>query len=359
MSLIDQIAAQQLGPAPGGADPMAAAAAAAPAPAAEPPKDSPTEQATQDAAPQTEADRMAADAVIYDIEFGEGDKRKLTPNQIKSTFERYAALNGKQAKYKPIMDLVERIEAAYPDAKPEQIADQLKALITAQQHNPQMGNTSGQPGGTAENPAVPPGAGQSTGERQAAASGDIEAQIKAWEEENAASLPPGYKEMLLGNRRMPEMVQQISQQVQMLQRAMQVIMAQTQGVADAARTGMERSTQNQTQAVRQQIANNIDRVQQALQLPDEAAQDFMVFAAERGFTLEDFVDLNLTAKVMQDFKATMSTPEMERLRQMAQRRQAYTGSMGSMPGAGAAAGAPAPSRIDELAQAVMSQRGMQ
>lgn len=356
-NLIEQIAAQQLGPAAGaGADPMAAAAADGADPA-EPPQNSPSEQATQDAAPQTEAGRMAEDAVIYDIEFGEGDRRKLTPNQIKSTFERYASLNGKQARYKPIMDLVERIEAAYPDAKPEQIADQLKALITAQQHNPQMGNTKETQGGTAENPASQSGTNQA--DRQAAAGGDIEAQIKAWEEENAASLPPGYKEMLLGNQQMPQMVQQIGQQVEMLQRAMQLIMAQTQGVADAARSGVEQGTQTQSNAIRQQIANNIDRVQQALQLPDDAAQDFMVFAAERGFTMEDFVDLNLTAKVMQDFKATMATPEMERLRAMAQRRQAYTGSMGSMPGAGTAEPAAPVGRMDELAQMVMAQRGMQ
>jgi hypothetical protein len=62
----------------------------------------------------------------------------------------------------------------------------------------------------------------------------------------------------------------------------------------------------------------------------------MIFAAERGYTMEDFVDPNLTIKVMQDFRNSMDSPEMERMRGIAQRRQAFTGSLGATPSAGEA-----------------------
>ena len=67
------------------------------------PKDTATEQAASKGSPDTEGDKMVAEAVVYEIDFGETDKdgnkkkRELTPNQIKSTFERYSALNHKNA----------------------------------------------------------------------------------------------------------------------------------------------------------------------------------------------------------------------------------------------------------------------
>ena len=45
----------------------------------------------------------------------------------------------------------------------------------------------------------------------------------------------------------------------------------------------------------QSIANNLDQAQAALRLPDDKGNDFMIFAAERGFTLEDFADQTLTS----------------------------------------------------------------
>jgi hypothetical protein len=77
--------------------------------------------------------------------------------------------------------------------------------------------------------------------------------------------------------------------------------------------------------------------------------------------MEDFVDPQLTIKVMTDFKNNMDSPEMERMRAIAQRRQAYTGSMGSTPSAGSNAEAGAGdggNTFDKLATMAMQKKGM-
>lgn len=327
---IDAVASQKMGVAP---------QQAAPAPQGEEkpaPKDTSTDKVAEKGSPETEGDKIAADAVVYEIDFGDGNNRKLTPQQIKSTFERYSAMNYKNAQYKPVMDLVEQIMRENPGINSRQMAEQMHNIYKAQQSNPTMGNTEGRQSG--DKPTE-----------------DMDAMLKKWEDENAASLPPGYKEMMTqGGQGMAEIKQQLAQ----TQRMLQQVMAQSAGVADAARQGMQQTQGQKIDAVRQQIANNIDRVQQALQLPDDKANDFMVFAAERGFTLEDFVDPQLTVKVMQDFKNNMDSPEMERMRGIAQRRQAFTGSLGSTPGAGGAQDAPSESTFDRFASAAMTKRGM-
>lgn len=348
-SMIDRIAAQAMGMPPQ----EAPAQAQAPIPnqvaaKTQPAKPAETAQgkAAEQGSPKTEADAMTEDAVLYEIQFGEGDMRKLTPAQIKSTFERYSALNYKNAQYKPVMDLVEQIMRDNPGLNPVQMRQQMESIYKAQQSNPTMGNTQGDKSGPNEK----------NGNRHE----DMETSLKEWEEQNAASLPPGYKDLMMGQAQLPQALAQMQQQMQMMQRMMQSVLGQSQGVAEAAKTGMNQAQTQQIQAVRQQIANNIDRVQQALQLPDEAAQDFMIFAAERGFTMEDFVDPQLTIKVMQDFKNNMASPEMERMRGIAQRRQAYTGSLGSAPSSGPAAppAAQGGTTLDRLAGNAMSQRGM-
>ena len=352
-SMVDRIAAQAMGLPPQAAPAPAPGPAQAPVPNQVAAKTQPQEtsqgKAAEQGSPKTEADAMTEDAVLYEIQFGEGDMRKLTPAQIKSTFERYSALNYKNAQYKPVMDLVEQIMRDNPGVNPMQMRQQMEAVYKAQQSNPTMGNTQGDKSGPNE----------TSGNRQTP---DMEASLKEWEEQNAASLPPGYKDLMMGQTAMPQAMQQMQAQLQQMQRMMQAVLGQSQGVADAARSGMDKAQNTQIMAVRQQIANNIDRVQQALALPDEAAQDFMIFAAERGFTMEDFVDPQLTIKVMQDFKNNMSSPEMERMRGIAQRRQSYTGSLGSAPSSGGPAAppqaAPGAGTFDRLSSAAMGQRGM-
>lgn len=333
-AMIDAIAARQLGAAPPGA--------AAPMPPQQK-APSPEEAAATKAAPTTEADQMAKPAVVYEVEFSEQDKRKLTPEQIKSTFERYSALNYKNAQLAPVHNILAKIMQENPGMDPKGLADKMEAIYKAQASNPTMGQQS--------KPQAPQQA--QPGQQNV----DIEAQLAQWEKENAASLPPGYKEMLSGTK---GELGQIKQQLAMTQQMLAQVLGQTQGVAEAARTGVQQARQDGMQAVRQQIANNIDRAQQALQLPDDAAQDFMTFSAERGYSLEDFADPMLAFRVMADFRNNMNSPEMERLRGIAARRQAYTGSLAAAtPASGPSMGQGAqPTPFDAFASKVMAQKGI-
>ena len=356
MAAVDKMAAKQMGVEPQ-MPPQGGPQGGPPPPPSQPPMppqppkanpnkgpDSKEGQAAEAGSPTTEGDKMVDDAVIYDVDFGEGVSRKLTPQQIKSTFERYSAMNYKNAQYKPVLDVLEAYMKENPNLSTKEIAENVAAMQKAGQSNPVMGNVSGEKSGDAQR-------------RNGVDSGDMNKAFSKWEEDNAAQLPPGYREMMESNGSgMAAMQQQLQQTQQMLQQ----VLGNSAGVADAAKMSMDGARNQQVDAMRQSIGNNIDRVQQALGLPDDKANDFMVFAAERGFTMEDFADPQLTIKVMQDFKNNMDSPEMERMRAIAQRRQAYTGSMGSTPSA-SPAGAEAASgndTFDKLASMAMSKKGL-
>jgi hypothetical protein len=154
--------------------------------------------------------------------------------------------------------------------------------------------------------------------------------LAKWEEENAVTLPPGFRE---NAQKMSKLEQQLAQTNQMLM----AVLEKTQGATQAMQQGAQTAQTDRVQALRQTIANNLNMAQQQAQLPDEAEQDFFNFASARGYTIEDFIDPQLTMAVVADFKNNMNSPEMERLRAIAQKRQAYTGSMQSAPGASGAA----------------------
>ncbi|GAA4652542.1 hypothetical protein GCM10023116_48260 [Kistimonas scapharcae] len=287
----------------------------------------PEEQAVERAAPKTEDKKGDEAPVIYEVEFGENDKRQLTPQQIKATFERYASQNYKNQQMKPVNQVIDAIMNKY-NAKPETLA---KALIEMEkgynkQQNPQQTQQS--------NPQS-----------------DDPDPFKTWEDENSASLPPGYREM---NGQMKQLAQQNMQLQQMLQQ----VLAKSQGVADAAKQGQQQAANQNNMNIRQQIANNLDRAQQQVGIDSKDAQEFMTFAAERGYTLEDFVDPHMTLTVMNDYKANKDGPEMTRLREIMQRRQAYTGTVEGGPGAGGepAKQDPALADIDRLATAAFNRR---
>jgi hypothetical protein len=313
----------------------------------------PMEETTQDkaadvASPQTEGDKIAAEAIIYEVDFGEKDeegnkkKRPLTDNQIKATFERYSAMNHKNAQYKPVQDVMEQIAKANPNMSMDDMAKNMIAIYNSQVSNPTMGNTQGE---------RPQKAGQPNQPQQ----GGLDQVLSKWEEDNAISLPPEYKNLIVGGQ---SEMQVMKQQLAQTQRALQQVLSQSQGVADAAKSQVQASTTDKVGAIKQTIANNLDKVQQALRLPDDKGNDFMVFAAERGFTLEDFVDERLTAKVMNDFKNNMDSPEMERMRDIASRRQAYTGSMGSTPSSSPAATPDGETTFDKMSARIMNKKGM-
>lgn len=344
-AMLEAIAAKQLGAAP-----PQAPAAPPPQPGAPPPPPqqrppSAEETANTKAAPTTEADQMAKPAVVYEVEFSEQDKRKLTPEQIKSTFERYSALNYRNAQLAPVHNVLAKIMQENPGMDPQGLAQKMEAIYKAQASNPTMGQQAKQ-----EAPSAAQG-------NKPQSNLDIEAQLAQWEKENAASLPPGYKEVITGTQ---GELGQIKQALAQTQQMLAAVLGQSQGVAEAARAGMQQSRQDGMSAVKQQIANNIDRAQQALQLPDDAANDFMTFSSERGYSLEDFADPMLVFRVMADFRNNMNSPEMERLKGIASRRQAYTGSLSaatpsSSPGGMSSA---KPTSFDQFADKIMSQKGM-
>lgn len=342
--LIAAISERQLGPDPAAAgaaapaqdpgqmppgQPMPQAAPVAPPPAPE--VDTAQDVASAAGAPNDASNKMSSDPIIYEIDMGDGKKRKMTPEQIKGTMDRYSNLNYQHAQMKPVLEIVERMIEANPGAKPDDIAAYMMSMLQSGQKNAQMGGKDERP-----NAQTPP---------------DIDPLAK-WEEENAAQLPPGYREMMQGSG---SLQQELAQVKQMLQQVLQA----SAGVADAARVGNQDAQQQRIQSIQQNIANNIDRAQAQLQLPDDAANDFMMFAAERGYTLEDFIDPRLTVQVMQDFKNNMNSPEFERLAEINKKRQAWTG--GPMPSAPAAPGGAAQegtgnAMFDGLTKAALTKR---
>jgi hypothetical protein len=303
---ISRIAAQQMG-AP---SPQAAAPQAPPAPKDAPPTD--MEMAVDAASPKTEGDKLQEDAVMYNVSIG-GQDRNLSPQQIGSTFERYRDLNHKFATNKPVNDLTEKLMRE-TGANPQQAAKLMDAALRALTKNAKLGKERPKQDGVAApvQPSAPQGSNQ------------LNEEWSKYEEENAISLPPGYREQF---DRMGRMEDNMSKQLQMMQGVLQN--AQSAGLN--ATKSREEAIGGREEAVMQSIRNNLDRAQQEAGLPDDAVGDFQSYAMERGYTAEDFADANLTRKVIGDFKNQLNTPEFDRLREMSKRREAYLTSQSGGP----------------------------
>lgn len=253
-----------------------------------------------------------------------GEERELTDDQIASTFERYANLNYKHAQYKPALDLVEQLSQK-SGADPATVTQFLVQALSkggAQQQAP-------------------------TKQQQQAPDEDEDAALAKWEQENAASLPPGFRDMRKG-------IKSVAESQAQLMAMLTEVMQSSKGVADAAKVAQQDARQQTITSIKRTIGTNLSAAQQKLGLPNEAAKDFMMFAAERGFSMEDFIDPQLTLKVATDFKNAMNTPDFERLKQVAARRQAFTGSIGTAPSAGPSTGGDAPK--DAIFDRLMAKR---
>jgi len=291
------------------------------------------EKVQESASPQTEGDKSAIQGVVYEIEFGKDDKRKLNDNQIKSTFERYGKLNAEHATVKPAMELVKNLmKEKGMDAAG--VKDFLANATKAFESNPTMGNVDG------EKQSKP-----QTDDKMAVASNitpkEVEEMFTKYEEENSISLPPAYREQMAETASLKD---QIAKQNQMIQ---QLVNA-SKGITEGAAAQVQQADAAGGQQIQQQIAMNLNSAQQQLGLPDDAANQFMTYASERGYTMEDFVDPDLTMKVVQDFNNERNTPEMARLQDIAARRSAVTGSLGSSPSGGIANEAQADPNADIL-----------
>ena len=140
------------------------------------------------------------------------------------------------------------------------------------------------------------------------------------------------------------LIQQLQEENGQMKGMMQNMMAEANGVNKEAGKTLQSAEAQRDSAYRQKAANNLNQMQQALKLPDEAQDDFFNFAYGRGYNEDDFID-----------------PEMERLRSMNERRQAFTGSVNPMPsGGGAAATAASPDQgfMDALTAQAMQKRGL-
>ena len=153
------------------------------------------EKASAAASPTTEGDMAQKEAVMYDVNFGD-QNRQLSDKQIKSTFDRYSSLNHKHQTMKPVLDFAEQLMGAAKekgrDVSPEQF---VKGLQRAFQKNAQFGkgtNTEKTPEGKVDTPYNN-------------ASLDDDA-LKRWEDENAVSLPPAYKESFAQLKSMHSMI---------------------------------------------------------------------------------------------------------------------------------------------------------
>ena len=338
--LIAQASAQQLG-----VSPPAAMAPQAPPASIAPQEMQPTpqEMGSQGVSPSTEGDKQGADAAqIMRIKFGDED-RELSEMQVKGTFDRYSALNFKHQNLKPVVDLAEKmLEAAQqknPNASAKDLAKFMTAAAKAQTHNPMMGKGTQNPEDAAR-------------AQIASSDGNVDDMMKQWEDDNAVSLPPRFRETMDG---MAEMKAQNAELRDMIQ---QVIQGQ-QGVTESTNKQLEQSDSREGNVMQQRIGNNLQQAQSALNLPDEAEQEFMQFAYSRGYTVEDFIDPELTMMIAKDFKQNQDAPELDRLRGITEKRQAFTGNASGAPAVSNQAPASSPDQtfIDAAANKVMASRG--
>jgi hypothetical protein len=326
--LIAQLSGGQLGPPPGappGTPPGAPAAAPmAPPP---PPKADPAPTQSEKASAKGEPTAGEAEEAItfIDLMDKDGTKRQYTPDQLRGTLDRYRDLNHKWQGVKPVADVVQQImtrakENGY-EAKPGEVAELVQAAITAYISNPTMGNKASK--------EPPPGGDGKAAAPMSPPDDDDDEVLSKWEKENAVSLPPGYKNQ---SKSLKDLGSKLEQMLGMISK-----LAQGDQMQKAAAGTQQQAQEMQMSAAQASIKNNLVAAMQQNGIPPDAEQDFFVFAMQRGYAPEDFVDAQLAGTVVADYKANKDAPEVNRLREIAKRRQAYTGMTGGAPGGGGVA----------------------
>ena len=340
--LIAQMAAQQLGAA---APEQAAPQQQAANPAEQETPTTNQEKVQEAVSPETESDKQRDEAFI-EVDFGDGRKEVMSSSQIAGMTSRYKDLNHKNAtRYKPLepaidvlSQLMDNARANGAEVSGDDVAQFVQAAIQGMTSNPQMG---GQQDPT---PDRPDGADIDT---------QMEAEIEQWERENAVSLPPMYRQGF-------KVIRNLMQENELLRNNMGGLLQQAQQLNSEAMQQAGDAAMSGEMVYRQQAANNLNEAQAAIGLPDDAEDDFFDFAYGRGYTVEDFIDRDLTMKVMQDFAANRATPEMERLRALNAKRQAFTGAASATPSAGAAPQTASADQqfMDAVAAKAMQKRGI-
>lgn len=254
----------------------------------------------------------------------DGNVQHFTQAQIANTMERYASLNSRMLDNKDVLDFASRItEQAKKNGytpKAGEVASFLQEAVKAYTKNPTMGNV--------EKKQQTPADGQE-GEPAQPSADDA---LANWERDNGLKLPPGFREQ---NQAMQKMAQQLQQMQQML-------LQMQNGGAQSAQQGqqaLQQAQQTQANTQQMQVKMNLKEAANTNGVPDDRANDFMLFAMQRGYTPADFLDPQVANTLMADFKANMDAPEIARLRGVMERRQAYTGNPTGTP-SNAGAGIP-------------------
>lgn len=363
--LIAQIASQHLGAPPPQAAPQGVPpgappqGAVPPGPPPSPPKADPSptdiEKAQAKVAPKDPgAQDSASDEGVRFIKVGD---REYTESQLQGMLTRYPQANSKIMMNKPVLDLVDQLMGSAKsngyDAKPEEVAGLLKAAVEAFTKDPQFGNKQGQPENR-QGSAKPAMSASDEPDGQ----GDVEAAFERWEKENAVKLPPGFKDMSNQNKALASQVQQLTAMMQQLVQgaqggAAQVVQGASQQLAQAQSLSAEASTR--------MITTNLNNAFAQANVPvdPQTRRDFQMFAAQRGYDFPDFMDSDMTKTVVGDFIASRNSPEFQRLKQVMERRQAFTGSVEGAPGTSGAAPAQGGDPIlAGLVSSAMQKRGM-
>ena len=348
--LINSVVDQQMGVTPQTQQQQAPQQPPAPKPTAQ-------EQATAQVSPKTEGTQSKAEPFEF---FDAGNGKVYTPEQLRGITSRYSDMNYKhQTEFAPNAKSVNFLNQLRAQAAAEghtldddQMSQMLEAALTAFASNPVIGN-KGQQAPTNGNPArqdVPV-------QTQTGTATDMEAQLQQWEQQNAVSLPPMYKDAIAKTGSLEQQIAQLTQMVQGLTK-------QGTQIATDAEGKLKQAQQANSDAGRQQVVNNLNRIQTEFQFPDEAEQDFMAFVQGRGYDVWELMDYNLAKTLATDFKNNQQAPDLERFRAMAQKRQAFTGNLAPSPGNAPAAQTPPTAAesdqqvIDGMVDTIMEKRFM-
>ena len=136
------------------------------------------------------------------------------------------------------------------------------------------------------------------------------------------------------------------------------IMPMLQGGMDAVR-GQTENVNNQADANRQMmIATNIDRAQQAFNIPDDQAPQFETWIQMMGLTLSDFLDAEDAQRYMSEFDRHIKGGKYDDLKAMTEKRLAFTGSLGSTPSTPTPQASAEEGRFNALSDKIMAQKGL-
>lgn len=373
LAFIDSVAASKMGVPPS----SQAAPVTAPPPANAPISGAPTAQqppvapvenkatdmdkATKQMAPKDEGTKSDP-FEFFEVDMGDGRKEVLTPNQIRGMVPRYKEMNythqQKVAPVKSSLDFINEIrEKALAEGETiddNELANFLRAAVSAYAHSPDMGAAANGQGPATntkrENISVNTNQGSAAGM-------DVETQLSQWEQENAVSLPPMYKDAISKTGKMESELAEMKQLLTQLAQG-------SKGALEGASTQLDAAKAKNSQAGIQMIQNNMQKVQMKYGFPDDAEQQFMTFIQERGYMIEDLMDATMADRLGADFKAVQDSPELDRLKAISQRRQAYTGTMspGTSVTTGAAPTQAAPDAdmefINTVADAHMKKKNM-